>query len=171
MLPDSENSPSRAGEGDVDCAVSCLVGRQLRGPVAHVLPRDGPVLGTAVPEAAIHEHRNSLAAEADVRTSRSIGAGDGYVLAEAVTHPMELRAERLFGAGIRLAVGAHHGGDGAARRMGVRGRHRCQLGSLRNQDVRAIPLVVPGTGHCPASKATDWRSPQRVELALVPVDV
>jgi len=75
MFPDPQDSPSRFFKDVIRLRVSLHVSSQLRLPPFLVRCGHRAVFGAAVPEAAIYEHRNTLAGEHDVRLSAEPGQG------------------------------------------------------------------------------------------------
>lgn len=60
MLPDAQNSPTGLAKPPLILMIPRDIAFELRDPILGVLPGDGPVLGTAVPEATIDEHRKHV---------------------------------------------------------------------------------------------------------------
>ena len=66
MLPDADNPPALGLEDPVGITVTLDITGQFLPPPARVVPRGGPVPGTRVPEATVHEHRDSVSDESNV---------------------------------------------------------------------------------------------------------
>jgi hypothetical protein len=66
MLPDPDDLPTCRGQQAVDPIVSLSIPIELRTPILAVCLRRPSVVGAAMPEAAIDEHRDSLGREHDV---------------------------------------------------------------------------------------------------------
>jgi hypothetical protein len=68
VLPDAEHGPPARREGRIDPTIAIGIALELWRPVLEVRRRDGPVLRTSVPVAAVDEHRQPTAREDDIRT-------------------------------------------------------------------------------------------------------
>ena len=118
VLPHPNHGPSRVVQLGIVEPVTLYVSSDLRAPVGGVGSRARSVLWTPVPEAAVHEHGNLLAAKDDVRpTSQSLHWRCVNAIAEAP--PMKLRAQGKLRTSVALAVALHRCSDGG--RGGRRG--------------------------------------------------
>jgi hypothetical protein len=68
MLPHADHRPTTSTKGSVDSAISFQVTFELRVPVRAISLGPSSVLWTAMPEAAVDEHRDTGAREDDVRS-------------------------------------------------------------------------------------------------------
>jgi hypothetical protein len=66
VLPEAQDGPPGSVQRVAHETIATFITVELRSPVVRVSVRHVPVLGAAVPEAAIDEHGNLLAREHDV---------------------------------------------------------------------------------------------------------
>lgn len=81
-------------------AIAINISAQLWNPVPLVDCWHSTVFGTAVPEAAVHKHRHSVARENYVRPHASARKIQPEILAEPPTAGVQRCAERNLGLGI-----------------------------------------------------------------------
>lgn len=111
MLPDPNDFPSGPSEPPIGVGIPPLVCRDLVPPERSICPRHGPMLGAAVPEAAVHENGDLRGSEHDIRSPAH--AWDyGNVEPVAESQPMEFRTDRQLGGGISLPRRRHAGSGG-----------------------------------------------------------
>lgn len=117
MLPHPDHDPPRVVQLGIVDPVTLYVSSDLCAPVGGVGSRARSVLWTAMPEAAVHEYGNLLAAKDDVRaTSQPLHRRGVNAIAEPP--PMKLRAQGKLRPSVALAVALHSGsyGWGGGRR-------------------------------------------------------
>lgn len=73
VFPHVHHVPAKFGEGGVLGPVAVDVAVEFGPPPVSVVTWQRAVLGTAVPEAAVHEHSDLHSREHDVRTTRKAG--------------------------------------------------------------------------------------------------
>src|SRR4051794_39959051 len=100
MLPDAYDSPASVNELLVLPAVPRHVRVKFRRPPWAVVPRRGPVVWAPVPEAAIHEDRETRPSEHDVRPTGQLPV----LLAEPEPAAVQLPAQCQ----LRASVTARH---------------------------------------------------------------
>jgi hypothetical protein len=97
MFPDSDDLPSSFLEPRVGIAVAALVGLDLLPPKVGVASGPGPMLGAAMPEAAVNEDGHPCGGECNIDAPAFVGQdGRVYSVAEAsrVQHSPELHLGR-----------------------------------------------------------------------------
>lgn len=87
MFPDADDPPALGPEYPVSFSVALDITGQLLPPPLRIVPRGRSVLGTRVPEAAVHEYCDSMSDESDV--DRPAGSRDGPM----ETEPKALRPQ------------------------------------------------------------------------------
>jgi len=90
VLPHVQHVPAEFAERGVLGSVAVDVAVEFGLPPVPVVAWQRAVLGTAVPEAAIHEHSDLRPGEHDVRTAGKLG----MVRLETQTPAVELAAQR-----------------------------------------------------------------------------
>ena len=86
MLPVAQHNPPGVDQCPVRLGVALTVAHDLLLPVVGMgLGRRSAVLGAAVPEAAVDEHRDLEACEDDVGPAAQVGKGAGV---DPITQPM-----------------------------------------------------------------------------------
>jgi hypothetical protein len=70
MFPNAHNAPAHFAQRAIHPPIAFHVARDLRSPVRSILDRHAQMLATAVPEAAIDEHRNRWFRRRQVRSTR-----------------------------------------------------------------------------------------------------
>lgn len=89
MLPGPKHHPTGVCKGSVDGAVPGDVSLELRSPVVRVRLRLVAVDRTAVPEAAVDEHREARPREDNVRANEPIRGADRKVRPESMAVPVQ----------------------------------------------------------------------------------
>jgi hypothetical protein len=74
VFPHADDPPALGPEYPVGLTVALDIAGQFLPPPVRVVPRGGPVPGTRVPEATVHEHRDSVPDESNV--DRPAGSRD-----------------------------------------------------------------------------------------------
>jgi hypothetical protein len=124
VLPGPEYPPARGGQGGVDRAVPGGVAGELRLPIGGVCAREVAVLGAAMPEAAVYEHREPRPGKDDVGSNEAAGDTNGQVDSESQPAPVQLAAKRELGAAVATPVASHSLADLGGGRLGVgKGNH------------------------------------------------
>lgn len=116
MLPDSEHSPTKGAQMCIRLTIPFDVPSEFVGPPRAVGCGRRIVLGTAVPEAPVDEHRNSGTSKQDVRTSTG-QPGKRGVDAVPQTSAVELSPKEHFGLRVTSSLMGH-----APGRNGINGR-------------------------------------------------
>lgn len=93
MLPNSNDLPARRMKPRVVFAIPLSVSPKLRRPVIRIRFGNRSMLWTAVPKAAINEHRNVPSREDDVGSDLQTGGVDWKIDPEAKPPAMELRSQ------------------------------------------------------------------------------
>lgn len=73
MLPNPHDQPSGLCESRIGVRVATTVRLDLLAPEISILGRPGRMLGTAMPEAAVHEDRYACRSEDDVGSTAFVG--------------------------------------------------------------------------------------------------
>lgn len=82
MRPKPKHVPAGISQRLVDRSIALSVGCQLRLPILPVGAGHGPMVGTAMPEAAVDEDGDARLREDDIGSHRSGGEADWEVLPE-----------------------------------------------------------------------------------------
>lgn len=142
VLPDADDSPSGVLERLCVGTISCAVARDLRLPVGGVRAQRTAVLGTAVPEAPVHEDRHASTWEEDVGRYPEVALGTS-MHAKAPPASMELLSQREFGLGIAAPVASHDGrGGGRTRRWHRDPRKMARRGMQAGEEGTVVPLKM-----------------------------
>lgn len=107
VLPDSKHQPSISLESPVVAGITSAVQGKLFAPPRCVRPGSDRVVGTTVPEAAVHLDSDPGPAENDVGPAGQTANIDPVAKASAV----QLPPERKFGFGASCPQPGHEGSD------------------------------------------------------------
>lgn len=107
VFPDPDHGPASRAEEFVRCDVATTVGFDFLHPPFAVVLRERLVLRAAMPEAAVHEHRNVCTGKDDVGAA-TLDVGEwGEVDAEAQAHTVKGAPKDRFGLGVGSALEFH----------------------------------------------------------------
>lgn len=118
VLPDPDHGPSGCAELGFVEAITLDVSGDLRAPVGGIGSGAGSVFWAVVPEAAINEDGDPLAAKDDVGPTAQ-ACHRPYVDSIPETTPMQLRSKGKLRSGVALAIALHYR---PGRGRGGRGR-------------------------------------------------
>ncbi len=154
MLPDPHYPPAGILECDDLFTVPLCIAAQLGIPVRAIYSWPPPVVRTGVPKTTINEHRDPSAGERDIRADDFPGHANGVVLAEAISHPVERRAERDLGLCFASPDGSHVPGSAGCRDVanGFRrgydvGAHHCSTVRSETFCRRRVKVLRHGIEH------------------------
>jgi len=99
MFPDADDLPTPAGQLKIGAPITFHVPIKLLPPPVTVITGGSPMIGTAVPEAAIHHHNQPCSTEEDVRATSSC-AKQRNVNPVTQAAVMELPSQRQLRCGV-----------------------------------------------------------------------
>jgi hypothetical protein len=130
VLPDSKNRPPLRCQKAIRLAITGSVLLHLRGPVLGIRLRDRVVLGTSVPETAVHEHGQTCAGEDQVgRAPDRSDRPHRHPVPHA--HRVDRTPQSEFGPGVAPLVGLHASTRGG--RGGPRARRSLSVGTVSHR--------------------------------------
>jgi DNA (cytosine-5)-methyltransferase 1 len=126
VLPDPKYRPAGGGQQRVGLSVSTAIAGYLSSPILSVSAGGRVMNRTSVPEASIHEHRDSLTREEDV-SGAPYSSNRPSIDKVSKTSSVDRASDRHLGGGVSSLVAAHAGTRSRRRGPGLAVPHSSDI--------------------------------------------